>query len=190
MITAEKTSVPTATVRGMGYQTEFTGRIAVSPPLNKAEIAYLRKFADSRRMRRGRGPYYVDGTGYAGQGHDPDIIEYNEPPEGQPGLWCKWEPTDDGTAIEWNGEEKFYYGAEWMAYLVDHFLAPDAAASRAPADVAAYFSEFTFDHVLNGEIDAVGEEYEDHWLLIVKDNVVSTEVLSEPEGDWDEAEDA
>lgn len=69
-----------------------------------------------------------------------------------------------------------------MAYLVDHFLAPGAAASRASADVAAYFVEFTFAHVLNGEIDAQGEEYDDHWRLIVRDNVVSTEDLGEAEG--------
>lgn len=172
----------------MGYTTEFTGRVAVSPPLNEAEIGYLRKFAGTRRMRRGKGPYFVDGTGYAGQGHDPDIIGYNEPPEGQPGLWCKWEPADDGTAIAWNGAEKFYYADTWMAYLIDHFLAPGAAASHASGDAAAYFTEFTFDHVLNGEIDAQGEEYDDQWRLVVQDNVVSVEVLSEPEDVWDEPE--
>jgi hypothetical protein len=165
----------------MGYDTEFTGHITVSPPLNAAEIGYLRKFANTRRMNRRKGPYFVDGSGYAGQGHDADILDHNTPGEGQPGLWCKWVPTDDGTAIEWSGAEKFYDGMEWMAYLIDHFLTANATASRAPAHVAAYFTGFTFDHVLNGEIEAQGEESDDHWLLVVKVNVVSAVDLPEAE---------
>jgi hypothetical protein len=57
----------------MGYTTEFDGSVIISPPLNAHEIAYLRKFAASRRMDRARGPYFVDGSGPFGQGHDDDI---------------------------------------------------------------------------------------------------------------------
>ena len=85
--------------------TEFEGSVSISPPLNAHEIAYLRKFAASRRMDRARGPYFVDGSGPFGQGHDDDIRDFNKPPAGQPGLWCRWEPTKDGTAIKWNGVE-------------------------------------------------------------------------------------
>ncbi|GAA2798879.1 hypothetical protein GCM10010441_24880 [Kitasatospora paracochleata] len=163
----------------MGYTTTFTGRIAVEPPLNEQEMAYLRKFAGTRRMNRDNGPYYVDGTGSAGQGRDADIREFNKPPTGQPGLWCRWEPTDDGAAIEWNGSEKFYAAPEWMAYLVDHFLKPDAQAQGEPG-----FEHFTFDHVLNGVIDAQGEESWDTWQLMVGDNTVSTSGPVEPETAW------
>ncbi|WP_229929242.1 hypothetical protein [Kitasatospora xanthocidica] len=163
----------------MGYTTEFTGRIAVDPPLNEQEIAYLRKFAGTRRMDRANGPYYVDGTGFAGQGHDADIRAFNEPPAGQPGLWCKWEPTDDGAAIEWNGQEKFYGAPEWMAYLVDHFLKPGGHARGE-----AGFEAFTFDHVLNGVIDAQGEEPWDTWQLTVRDNAVSASEPVDPETAW------
>ena len=52
----------------MGYTTEFDGSVSISPPLNAHEIAYLRKFAASRRMDRARGPYFVDGSGPFGQG--------------------------------------------------------------------------------------------------------------------------
>ncbi|QKW22482.1 hypothetical protein HUT16_28420 [Kitasatospora sp. NA04385] len=152
----------------MGYQTVFTGEIAVEPPLNAHEIAYLRKFAGTRRMDRDRGPYFVDGTGYAGQGVDPDVRHHNRPPAGQPGLWCKWEPTGDGAAIGWNGGEKFYGAAEWMAYLVEHFLRPGARAAGEPG-----FGGFTFDHVLDGVIDARGEEADDVWRLVVRANEVS-----------------
>ncbi|MFI8460792.1 hypothetical protein [Kitasatospora sp. NPDC085464] len=163
----------------MGYTTEFTGRIAVEPPLNEQEIGYLRRFAGTRRMDRDNGPYFVDGTGYAGQGHDADIREFNTPPAGQPGLWCSWEPTDDGAAIEWNRQEKFYASAEWMRYLVDHFLKPGAHAQGEPG-----FEEFTFDHVLNGVIDAQGEESWDTWQLMVRDNEVTVSGPVEPETAW------
>jgi hypothetical protein len=56
----------------MGYTTEFDGRVGISPPLNAHEIAYLRKFAASRRMDRARGPYFVNGSGPVGQGEDDD----------------------------------------------------------------------------------------------------------------------
>ena len=68
----------------MGYTTEFEGSVSISPPLNAHEIAYLRKFAASRRMDRAHGPYFVDGSGPFGQGHDDDIRDFNKPPAGQP----------------------------------------------------------------------------------------------------------
>ncbi|GAA1242145.1 hypothetical protein GCM10009665_36190 [Kitasatospora nipponensis] len=164
---------------GMGYTTTFTGQIAVEPPLNEQENAYLRKFAGTRRMNRDNGPYFVDGTGYAGQGRDADIREYSEPSEGQPGLWCQWEPTDDGAAIEWNRTEKFYDSPQWMTYLIDHFLKPGAHAQGEPG-----FESFTFDHLLNGVIDAQGAEDWDTWQLTVRDNEVSASGPVEPETVW------
>lgn len=159
----------------MGYQTEFTGHVDVTPPLNQHEVAYLRHFANTRRMARTLGPYFVEGGGYHGQDHEPDIEDYNRPPQGQPNVWCKWEPTDDGTRIEWNGMEKFYAAEEWMRYLVDHFLRPDAVAQRLGdgGETFGYFEHFTFDHVVNGVIEAEGEDPGDTWKLIVKDNEVS-----------------
>lgn len=152
----------------MGYTTGFTGHVTIEPPLNPSEIAYLRKFADTRRMDRDNGPYFVDGTGPFGQGRDTDIRDFNAPPEGQPGLWCKWTPTDDGAGIEWNGVEKFYDSPEWMTYLIEHFLKPGAHAADHDG-----FQAFTFDHVVNGTIKAQGEDPDDQWELTVIDNVVT-----------------
>jgi hypothetical protein len=149
----------------MGYTTEFEGKVDIVPPLNEAEIAYLNKFSDTRRMDRTKGPYYVDGTGLCGQGRDNDIIDFNNPPPGQPGLWCQWVPTDDGTAIEWNGSEKFYCADAWMRYIIDHFLSPTAVAKNTLDFLQA-------NHVVNGEIEASGEDSDDHWKLIVKNNKV------------------
>lgn len=151
----------------MGYHTTFSGSVQVSPPLNQQEIDFLTKFNETRRMDRTKGPYYVDNKGMMGQDHEPDIRDYNSPPDGQPGLWCHWVPTADGTAIEWDGGEKFYDSPEWMQYLIDHFLGPNAKAKGELPFLQA-------NHVLNGVIDAEGEEQGDVWVLVVKDNKVST----------------
>jgi hypothetical protein len=157
----------------MGYTTDFHGQITVDPPLNEAERGYLNKFAGTRRMDRTKGPYFVDGTGDCGQGRDADINNYNRPPAGQPSLWCQWVPTEDGTAIAWDGGEKFYEADEWMRYLIDHFLKPGAWAKNAASGPKANGASIFGDHVCNGTIEAHGEDPNDHWLLVVKDNVVT-----------------
>jgi hypothetical protein len=88
----------------MGYTTNFEGTITVNPPLNAAEAAYLREFADRRH----------DDT--------PSV----------PSFYCQWVPTDDGAGIEWDQGEKFYEAEEWMRYLVDHFLKDGAEAMGQP----------------------------------------------------------
>jgi hypothetical protein len=166
----------------MGYTTEFFGEIAVDPPLNEAEITYLRRFAGTRRMGRSRGPYFVDSSGFHGQGDDPDIRDHNAPPIGQPGLWCQWVPNDAGTALAWDGGEKFYEADRWMAYLIEHFLKPGADAFTCGD---SQFEAFTFDHLLEGEIEAQGEEPDDRWILRITRNRVSVAVgrtvYSDPE---------
>ncbi|HRO59371.1 MAG TPA: hypothetical protein PKZ27_03015 [Rhodocyclaceae bacterium] len=160
----------------MGYTTEFEGSIAIEPPLNAEEIAFLKKFNETRRMNRERGPYFVDGTGDFGQGADSDIKDFNSPPEGQPGLWCQWRPTEDGTTIEWDGGEKFYYSVEWMEYIIEHFLKPGALAKDELPFLQA-------NHICNGEIEAQGEDRDDRWKLVVQNNHVKSveAVISYPE---------
>jgi hypothetical protein len=63
----------------MGYTTEFYGAVEVSPPLNQAERDYLNRFADSRRMDREHGPYFVEGSGFLGQGPDPGCPRAKRP---------------------------------------------------------------------------------------------------------------
>lgn len=147
----------------MGYSTDFEGRVQVTPPLNAEEIAFLKKFNETRRMDREKGPYHVDAGGFMGQGHEPDIRDYNRPPAGQPSLWCGWEPTEDGTAIVWDGGEKFYSSVEWMQYLIDHFLRPGALAKEQLPFLRA-------NHQVSGEIVAQGEDASDSWCLVVENN--------------------
>src|SRR5574337_684850 len=99
----------------MGYSTDFFGSFELNKPLDADTLKFLQKFNETRRMARklGReygveGEFYVDGTGDFGQERDATVIDGNRPPSTQPGLWCQWRPTDDGTAIEWDGGEKFY----------------------------------------------------------------------------------
>jgi hypothetical protein len=161
----------------MGYTTNFTGQITVSPPLNPSEITYLRRFAETRQMRRDNGPYFTGG-GCAGQDREADIRDFNPPLPEQPSLWCRWVPSEDGTAIEWDQGEKFYNSEAWMRYLIQTFLEKGAAVEverGAPVEGRVYpdeFKDFTFDHVLNGVIEAQGEDPNDHWLLVVENNEV------------------
>jgi len=153
----------------MGYSTDFEGRIEIVPALSAEEVSFLEKFADTRRMDRENGPYHVDGSGFMGQNADSDVRNHNGPPFGQPGLWCNVVPTDDGTALEWSGNEKSYDMAEWMAYIVKHFVGTNPAAkSELP---------FLQGHTLNGTMSAQGEDPSDMWLLHVENNVVSIEDL-------------
>lgn len=172
----------------MGYTTYFEGHISIEPPLNEHEISYLDDFARSRRMKRTGGPYIADpgadmgqyGFGRQGRQPEDEILEFNDPPDGQPGLWCQWVPTADGTRIIWDEGEKFYRAPEWMAYLIDHFLKAGAEASGVIKDrfgrgetlPDARLEHFTFDHVLNGEIHAQGEDPDDRWILQVVSNEV------------------
>ena len=80
---------------------------------------------------------------------DPTIINYNQPAENQPGLWCQWVITDDGKYLEWDGGEKFYNYVEWLVYLIYHFIEP-----------AGY--------TLNGKVERRGESWEDEGRIHVE----------------------
>ena len=165
----------------MGYTTEFDGQVKITPPLNKQEIDFLEKFSDSRRMERTKGPYYM-GSGIAGQDREEDIINYNSPPKGQPGLWCQWIPSADGSAIEWNGAEKFYSSEGWMQYLIEHFIGSNPIAKQVDPEQFSFLQS----HTLNGKIGAQGDDHEDKWTLIVTDNTVTTR--DEEPDEYDEEE--
>jgi hypothetical protein len=152
----------------MGYTTYFEGGVTVTPALNAEEIAYLNKFNSTRRMHCKQGPYYVERGGYMGQDYDPpNVIDYNEPPPGQPSLWCQWAPSEDGTSIAWDGGEKFYNAGEWMTYIIEHFVGPAPKAKSA--------LPFLQGHKIEGTINAQGEDRSDVWRIIVTDGVVRTE---------------
>ena len=144
----------------MGYTTDFNGQFLLNKPLSHDLKDYLDAFNESRRVsRRLSEAFGIEGEFYVGDDRDDDIIDYNRPPKTQPGLWCQWRPNDDGTAIEWDGGEKFYNYVEWLEYIIKNFLAPK-------------------DYVLNGAVNWQGESLDDMGIINVKDNVISIKQLT------------
>jgi hypothetical protein len=160
----------------MGYSVEIHGEVRIGPPLSAAQVQYVNQFCGTRRMKRdpaiaarlpdpiGKainmpigddGAYFVGGTGIAGQDRDPSIVSYNEPPKGQPSLWCSWEVSDDGRHLRWNGAEKFHRYVDWLRYLIENFFAP-------------------WGCVLTGEMDWQGDDETDIGVIKVIANKVST----------------
>jgi hypothetical protein len=173
----------------MGYTTDFSGEFESNKPFSPEHKAYLKQFAYTRRMARDpkvaetlpdplreavklpigeEGGYYVgtDDNDF-GQKRDESVLEHNGPPKGQPGLWCQWTPNEAGTAIEWDGGEKFYEYVAWLEYLIEHFLKP-------------------WGYVLNGSVTWQGEESDDRGTIHVRDNVVQAvdDVIVSPAPKW------
>lgn len=142
--------------------------------LRSTHAGYLRAFSRTRRMKRDpekakglpdpvrqaaglplgeEAAYFVGGTGYAGQDRDGSVVDYNDPPAGQPGLWCKWVPNELGTGIVWDRGEKFYDYIAWLEYLLEHFLTP-------------------WGYVVNGRVAWKGEDRADTGVIIVTANAV------------------
>jgi hypothetical protein len=161
----------------MGYTTDFDGHFTLDKPLTQAHADYLNKFSSTRRVQRQNaelpdplreavglpmgvdGGYYVNAGGFHGQAEDESIVNYNMPPEGQPGLWCQWVVTKDNngnyTKIEWDGGEKFYNYIEWINYIIEHFLMP-------------------WGYTLNGVVKWRGEDFYDIGTIVIVNNVVIT----------------
>ena len=153
----------------MGYTTDFSGRFELDKPLAPKMKKFLTMFNETRRMKRNvdeafgiDGEFFVFGTGSFGQDNDSTIVDFNQQPSTQPSLWCQWTPSEDGTAIEWDGGEKFYAYSEWLFYLINKILAPNG-------------------YTLNGTVIWQGEETGDVGKIHVVNNVVTV-------APWDDAE--
>jgi hypothetical protein len=152
----------------MGYSVEYIGKIAIDPPLNSEELAYLRQLVKMRHIPYQQGPYSIrDPHSHPG---DQSGNYYTSDPT-KPSTHCDWVLTDDGTAIEWgSGSDRFYpkYAIPWMRYLIDHFLKPDPIARQVqPADFG-----FLTGHRCNGTIKIRIDEFNQNMELIVVDNIV------------------
>jgi hypothetical protein len=147
----------------VGYDTRFTGKVTIEPPFSAAEVAFLKDYADTRHCTHQLSPYAASRAACHGSCITPG--------PGVPGFNCKWEPTEDGTAIEWDGEEKFYEADEWMEFIIKNFTAPGefTVEDRLAEPKLAFLQR---NHAANGTIDAEGEEAGDIWRIIVKNNEV------------------
>ena len=147
----------------MGYTTEFRGVFELDRELDDETFKLLRGLAKTRRMARDvgsefgvEGEFYINNDGNFGQTRESNIIDYNQPPKTQPGLWLQWTPTDDRKFIKWDGKEKFYNYVEWLEYLIAKILKPRG-------------------YKLNGEVEFRGEEWDDRGFIVVEDNEVTTQ---------------
>lgn len=161
----------------MGYNTNYEGRIKITPKLHPDDRRFLKPIWTTRRMkldvqklaqdlnmdfkecqwRYGKEGQFVDTDNF-----DPDsvsIIEFNSPPEGQPSLWCDFEIADGGadgsencSYIQWNGSEKTYCGQQWIKYLVD-LLTEDR-------------------YQCNGKIRWRGEDFDDMGTIEVNNGII------------------
>jgi hypothetical protein len=97
--------------------------------------------------------YGTEGEFYLDEGANETILDYNNPPSTQPGLWCCWQPSENGIRIVWNGAAKFYHYVEWLEYITKKILQPQG-----------YF--------LNGKVNYQGEEEGDKGSILCVNNEV------------------
>lgn len=152
----------------MGYTTIFEGKFELNKPLDDETYKLLMGLASTRRVKRDprileelglgsaesfgvEGEFFVEGTW--DNLFRTSIINFNEPPSTQPGLWLQWIPTDERKSIVWDGNEKFYKASQWIVYLVESILNPRG-------------------YVLEGIVNAQGESDDDKWHIQVENNNV------------------
>lgn len=73
-----------------------------------------------------------------------------------PAHYCQWIPTEDLGGLEWDKVEKFYYGKEWLVYLIETFIKP-------------------WGYTLNGESPWYIDDFQEAGILKVVNNVVAEE---------------
>ena len=158
----------------MRYRTSLSGSISVDKPLDDKFKNILNGLNKTKRMQRDvsilannlnisvktctemygeDGQFYFNLDNQLGQTHTDDIINYNEPPSGQPSLWCGWRYNEGKNIIEWDGSRrgsnKFDEYIEWITYIKDLL---------------------STDYILNGRVDWFGEERADKEAIILTNN--------------------
>jgi len=152
----------------MGYTTDFKGEFKINKKVDEKTYDLLIGLATTRRMKRSgldekiygiEGEFYCEDRENFGQGNNPSkgkIIDNNDPPRTQPGLWCQWLIQEDRQTIEWNGCEKFYDYVEWIIYFINKILEPRG-------------------YIVNGQVEWIGEDgFNDQGIITVKNNIVNT----------------
>jgi hypothetical protein len=119
----------------MGYSTIYLQPFKFDRPLTTDHADVLIEFSQTE---------HEDESGKPGGGGKP------------PTNYCQWIPMDDRGGLEWDKGEKFYYGTEWLVYLIETFIKP-------------------WGYIVNGESPWYIEDYQEAGILKVVDNVVSEE---------------
>jgi hypothetical protein len=161
-------------VEVMGYTTDFIGWVQIDPPLNEHETDYLRAFNRTRRWDRPEGPYVVLPHPLADDDDEAGSDARNRLAPGEPGVWCPWTPTTDGSALAFDGIEKAYQATRWLQYLIDTFLAPSATVADLDNP---QFADFTTDHICDGAVASCRRDTGRVAVILVTENVVDERVL-------------
>lgn len=157
----------TATGEEINYINTLSDTRRMKRDVNKLQEIHQGKYGFN-------GIYGIEGEYFIGYSQI-GIIDHNTPPgqisyddtlyewrenkkrikkgECQPGLWCQWIITEDGTKLKWDDGEKFYYYVEWLKYLIKHFFS-------------------IWNIKLNGEIFYDGEKENDNGNIIIINNEV------------------
>ena len=118
----------------MGYTTDFTGKFKLDKKLNRADHEDLVNFSETRH--NGESEFLST-----------------------PGIWCDWVPSEDGTSIVWNEQEKFYKYIGWIKWLIINYLGPRG-------------------YTLNGEVEWIGEESDNIGKILIINNTVDTYIAT------------
>ncbi len=154
------------------YKTKFVGHFVLDKALQPAHAAYLHAFSKARHMRWNMEriaaipdpireavdlPLGDNGAYFVAAGDDASADSLADQPyaetQGLPNLYCDWQPTADAYGIEWNRQTNTYFYADWLEYLIVHFLK-------------------RWGYVLNGEVCWQGDDPADSGVLKVTDNLV------------------
>lgn len=120
----------------MGYSTSFVGNLKFNRELTHKEWMELMRLAN----------YASHDDGY--------YAEFTDTPDTIPDGYLQWTPNEEGTALEWNGGEKFYEYIHWLRWLIKHYMK-------------------SHDLVLNGKIEWRGEELDDIGVIYADNNKVT-----------------
>lgn len=153
----------------MPFNAHYAGQLRIEPPLNETEQKALSAFLGSRRVKTVAGP--LDARESLSMGH-PDVIDWNSPPQDQPGLYTGLRIANGGEVLEWDGNEKPGYLTDWVRYVINYLLRPYAVFHEMAqqVDEGNPLRSFTFDHVVNGKL--VGTARDGTWAIYVIDNAV------------------
>jgi hypothetical protein len=109
----------------MSYDVQFSGKFLLNKPLDYNTYEFLKKLAETRRVKRKVLPVYgIEGEFYVEDDYSSSIIDRENPPITQPSLYCQWIPSTDHRYIKWDGKENFSEAIEWIEYIISKVLAP------------------------------------------------------------------
>jgi hypothetical protein len=117
----------------MGYSTIYLRPFYFDRPIEPEHAKILNEFSETEHEDESGNP--------GGEGKPPTY-------------YCQWIVTEDYQRLEWDKNEKFYYGKEWLVYLVEHFIEP-------------------WGYKLNGESPWYIDDFQYAGILTVSDNVIT-----------------